>query len=316
MVLTVTLNAALDLTYEAEHVAWGGVNRVDSVVGRAGGKGINVARTLQQLGRPVTVAGLAGGATGAAVREELAAAGLDHRLTSIAGDSRRTVTVHSRADAVVTALNEPGPEVSEEEWRGFLGEFDVLLEGASIAVLSGSLPRGVLADAYAQIAALCARHEVPAIVDASGPALVAALPAAPLLVKPNLSELQEAAGALGQPRVQGTAGVLEAAGRLRAGGAASVVASLGSAGVFALTEEGAWRAAVPRVRGNPIGAGDALVAALVDGWLAQRPWPERLRRAAAVGAASVRHPQAGGYDEAALAELEPHCEVELLARAL
>ena len=292
MIVTVTLNAALDLTYEAPRVAWGEVNRVEAVHARAGGKGVNVARTLHQLGHEAVVTGLAGGHTGAAIRTELRAAGLTDRLLPMAGESRRTVTAVSRGDGVVTALNEHGPVVSEDDWRRFADAFASFLPGADAVVLSGSLPRGIPDAAYAELAGACAHYGVPALVDASGDALLAALAARPQLVKPNREEV---GAILGEAPGDEDSG-LRAARALRECGAQSVVVSLGEDGLCAVAPEGAWCARAPRVEGNPIGAGDAVVAALAAGLVEGVPWPERLRSAAATGAAAVAAAAAGGYD--------------------
>jgi 1-phosphofructokinase family hexose kinase len=299
VIVTVTLNAALDITYEAPRIAWGEVNRVEAVHARAGGKGINVARTLRQLGHEAVVTGLAGGHTGAAIRTELRAAGMTDRLLPMGCESRRTVTAVSREDGAVTALNEHGPAVSEDEWRRFADAFASFLPGADAVVLSGSLPRGIPDGAYAELATACAHYGVPAFVDASGQALLAALGAAPALVKPNREEI---AAVLGEPPAD-HAGALRAAAELRGRGAEAVVVSLGEDGLCAHTPEGAWRATAPRVGGNPVGAGDAVVAALAAGFVEGRSWPERLRSAAATGAAAVAEPAAGGYDEPTRARL-------------
>ena len=305
MILTVTLNAALDLTYESERFAWGEVNRVEAVHARAGGKGINVARTLRQLGCETVVTGLAGGATGEAIRAELAAAGIEDRLVPMEAESRRTVTTVSRADGVVAAFNEPGPEVSGGDWTRFRATFPGLLGGAAAVVLSGSLPRGLPASAYAELVGECGRHGVTAIVDASGDALVEALRARPALVKPNREELRE---------VLGDAGDLDGARALRDRGAEAVVVSAGADGLCAVTPDGTWRARCPAVDGNPVGAGDALVAALTAGMVSGLPWPERLRAAAATAAAAVRVPQAGGYDPATRSRLLSSVSVERVKR--
>jgi tagatose 6-phosphate kinase len=308
VIVTVTLNAALDLTYEAPRLAWGHVNRVEAVHARAGGKGINVARTLHQLGHEAVVTGLAGGHTGAAIRTELRHAGLTDRLLPMACESRRTVTAVSREDGAVTAFNEHGPAVSPDEWARFADAFASFLPGADAVVLSGSLPRGIPDAAYAELARACAHYDVPAFVDASGDALLAALEARPALVKPNREEV---AAVLGEAPADHDGG-LRAARTLCERGAEAVVVSLGEDGLCALTPEGAWRATVPRVAGNPVGAGDAVVAALAAGLVDGLPWPERLRRAAATGAAAVASPAAGGYDEPTRERLLREAAVEAL----
>ncbi|MEV5890085.1 1-phosphofructokinase family hexose kinase [Nonomuraea fuscirosea] len=300
MILTVTLNLALDVTYQVPGVDWDGVNRVTAVHRRAGGKGVNVARVLAALGRDVLVTGLAGGPTGRAVEADLRAAGLPAALHPITGDSRTTLTVSDLPadDGPRTALfNEPGPEVTADELAGFLRHFESLLEAADAVVLSGSLPRGVPADTYAALAAVAADRGVPAIVDADGDPLRHAPKGRPAIVKPNAEELARA--------VPG-GGPAEGAQALRGQGAQAVVVSMGAEGLLAVTGEGTFKARMPyTVRGNPTGAGDSLVAGLALGLVEDEPWPARLRRAAALGAAAVGTPVAGDFDPDVYADIHP-----------
>ena len=289
MILTVTLNAALDVTYDVGRVEWHAANRVERVHARAGGKGVNVARVLHALHEDVVVTGLAGGPTGDAVRAELAAAGLPDALCPIAGDTRRTLAVADGTQGDATGFWEPGPTVTSDEWERFLATVAEL--DADVVVLSGSLPPGVPPDAYA---ALCGR--APTILDASGEALRLGLEGGPAIVKPNAAELAEAAGG----EAADTAGIVAAAQRMRAAGAGAVVVSLGAEGLVAVTAAGAWRARPPEpVHGNPTGAGDAVVAALAAGLAAGVAWPERLAGAAALSAAAVHAPAAGDFDAVA-----------------
>jgi tagatose 6-phosphate kinase len=309
MILTVTLNMALDVTYEVPSVDWDGVNRVGAVHRRAGGKGVNVARVLAALGQEVLITGLAGGPTGRAIEEDLGAAGLPHALCAIAADSRTTLAVCESGGAPGphpaaasedpaaggrrTALfNEPGPEVTAAELAGFVRRYTSLAADADVVVLSGSLPRGVPADIYATLAGI---PGAPVIVDADGEPLRHAPKGRPAVLKPNAEELARAVPGA-------TPG--EAAQALRGQGAESVIVSLGSAGLLAVTGEGTFRARMPyTVHGNPTGAGDALVAGLALDLA--RPWPERLRRAAALGAAAVAAPVAGAFDRDVYAAVHP-----------
>ncbi|WP_031066740.1 1-phosphofructokinase family hexose kinase [Streptomyces sp. NRRL WC-3742] len=304
MILTVTLNAALDVTYRVDRLRPQASNRVRSVTERAGGKGVNVSRVLHALGERTAVTGLAGGATGVLLRGELASAGLTDELVPISGESRRTTAVVDESAGDTTVLLEPGPVVRPEEWDRILDRIDALLPGAMAVVFSGSLPQGVPADAYAELVRLARSHGVPAVVDADGPALRAALAGMPTLVKPNADELAAVTG-LSDP--------VAAAESLRGAGARSVVASLGAEGLIAVTAYGSWRARQPeRLSGNPTGAGDAAVAALALGLVDGTPWPDRLAEAVALSAAAVAAPLAGDFDSAVHARLRPLVEVRPL----
>ncbi|NJP96460.1 1-phosphofructokinase family hexose kinase [Nonomuraea sp. FMUSA5-5] len=299
MIITVTLNLALDVTYQVPAVDWNGVNRVSTVHRRAGGKGVNVARVLAALGRDVLVTGLAGGPTGRAVEADLSSARLPTALYGIAGDSRTTLTV--TGDGSTTLFNEPGPEVAAAEFEGFARHYEQLLGDADAVVLSGSLPRGLPADTYATLAALAADQGVPCIVDADGEPLRHAPKGRPALLKPNADELARAVPG-GTPA--------EGAQALRGQGAGAVVVSMGADGLLAVTDEGTFAARMPyTVRGNPTGAGDSLVAGLALGLVEPAPWPDRLRRAAALGAAAVATPVAGEFDPDVYADIHPQITI-------
>lgn len=293
MILTVTLNAALDVTYVVDGVDWDGVNRVQTVHRRAGGKGINVARVLAAFGHEVLATGFSGGLTGRAIESDLDSVRLPHAFVPIDAESRTTLVV---SDNPRTALfNEPGPEVAPEELDRFLRHFTQLAGQAQAVVISGSLPRGVPADFYATLAEL---STAPTIVDADGEPLRHAPKGRPTVIKPNAEELARAVPG-GSPE--------DGAQALRAEGAESVVVSMGADGLLAVTPEGAFRARMPyKVEGNPTGAGDSLVAGLALGLVENMPWPERLRRAAALGAAAVAMPVAGDFDRDVYAEIHPH----------
>jgi tagatose 6-phosphate kinase len=317
MILTVTPNLALDVTYEVDFVVPGESHRVLSTRSRAGGKGVNVARTL---GGDVLVTGFAGGATGDLVRADLAAADLTYDLVPCTGETRRTLTLV--AQGVATVFNEPGPKVSDAEWTA-LERLVVKIvgvdrrsqrpsispdnlhgsapdnlhgseaeartgsaSGVRAVVISGSLPAEAEPVHCARLAQ--AANGVPVIVDTSGPALLAAAPHASIL-KPNVTELAEATGRQDP---------LHGAGDLLTAGAGAVVVSLGEAGLLVVTNDGVWQAEAPTITPvNPTGAGDAVVAALARTTTA--PWPDRLREAVALSAATVLAPVAGAYDPAA-----------------
>jgi tagatose 6-phosphate kinase len=294
MILTVTLNAALDVTYRVPALVPGRTHRVTEVAERPGGKGLNVARVLHALGEPVVATGLVGGACGERIRSLLAAEGVRDAFVAIAAESRRTVVVADGTRA--TGLWEPGPTVRADEWSGFLRRFAALACVARVVVLSGSLPPGVPADGYAVLVDLARSAGAQTVLDADGAALRHGLAAGPDLVKPNAEEL---AGLVGRP-VSAANGIdpVKAVGEVRSLGAREAVASLGSAGLVAATADGVVRRAfLPEpVAGNPTGAGDACVAALARGMIHRHPWPERLRDAVALSAAAVVAPVAGSVN--------------------
>ena len=287
MILTVTPNAALDVTYRVPTLRPGGTHRVHDVHTRPGGKGVNVTDVLTQLGEPVRATGFAGGD----LRDELPG------FVPIAGHSRRTVTVLSTDDGSATLFNEPGPHISPGEWAALIAQFDDLVTNARVVVLSGSLPPGAPADGYAQ---LIRRAPVPVILDTDGEPLRHGLAAGPALIKPNHDELTRLLG--------------RAPGDLHTDCVSlgvPVAATLGARGTLLSTSDGTWLAEPPRaVHGNPTGAGDAFTAAFARGIAAGQPWPEILADAVALSAAAVNTPVAGTFDEDTYREFADHVRVQ------
>ncbi|MER6854923.1 1-phosphofructokinase family hexose kinase [Streptomyces pilosus] len=289
MILTVTLNTALDITYRIPALRAGSSHRVSEVTERPGGKGVNVARVLAALGHEVTVTGFAGGTTGRVLRDLLTEVPhLTDALVPVTGTTRRTVAVVDGRSGDTTQLNEPGPTVSHAEWSAFQEVYGDLLASASAVALCGSLPPGVPVGAYAGLIRTARAAGVPTLLDTSGSALRRGVAGRPDILKPNADELAELTGSHEPLRA-----TLDARRR----GAGTVVASLGAQGLLAVTPDSRWHAAPPaRLRGNPTGAGDSAVAGLLSALVEQQPWPAALSRAVALSAATVLSPAAGEFD--------------------
>ncbi|MFJ2374743.1 1-phosphofructokinase family hexose kinase [Streptomyces sp. NPDC087769] len=329
MILTVTLNTALDLTYGVPELVPHASHRVSEMSERPGGKGLNVARVLSALGHRTVVTGFAGGATGAVLRELLAdlspqepaddpggtdapepgaapaataPAPITDALVTVAGNTRRTIAVVDRTTGDTTQLNEPGPLVTADEWAALLGRYEELLAGADAVALCGSLPPGIHVGAYAELVRSARTAGVPVLLDTSGEPLRRGIAARPDLIKPNADELAQLTGSREPMRATRDA---------RRRGAHGVIASLGPDGMLAVTPDGIWQAAPPaRVPGNPTGAGDSAVAGLLSGLVEGLSWPDRLRRAVALSTATVLSPTAGDFDRAAYEELLPRVGIE------
>lgn len=287
MILTVTLNFCVDVTYDVDEIELGETVRVKQVWRHAGGKGMNVARVLHALGHDVVVCGFAGGFSGAAARAELREAGLRDQTVEIADESRITIMV-VEPDGRATGFSEPGATISGTEWAALIGRCRTLLQRADAAVFSGSVPPGVPVDCYAQLVAAARAAGVPSLLDADGEELMAGVAAQPEIVKINAAELR---GVLPH------AGVIEGARQLVSRGVGTAAISRGVEGIVCVGRGGDLEAVPPsELRGNPTGAGDAASAALIAGELSQTPWPERLADAVALSAAAVCTAQAGQFD--------------------
>lgn len=290
VILTITLNPAIDVTHRVARLEVGGTNRVSEVSEQPGGKGVNVSRVLHQMGHATVASGLLAGATGEQLRSALRGQGVveDFFDSGSTSKTRRTVTIVSGESGQATVLNEPGPDVGSVDWDALFRHLSALIETAELVVLTGSLPPAVPTDAYGQLAAAAAAHAVPVIVDAGGRALMHALTAHPDLIKPNSDELAAATG---------SRNALDGGGALVRAGAQRVVVSAGADGMTGLDAAAAWHASPPSLCAvNPTGAGDAAVAALAVGLVAGDDWEGLLRRATAWSAAAVMEPHAGHLD--------------------
>jgi len=307
MILTVTLNPALDITYVLDRITPGGSHRVQQVSEQAGGKGINVARVLRQMGFDTMATGVLGGSTGRTVAQDLAHARIAHSFLTEDGETRRSITIVEH-DGTATVLNEPGPSshLRLSLWSELLDRVSVLSRRCDVVVLSGSLPRWAPPDAYRQLVELVHALGRPCILDADGSALMAALTAGPELIKPNRGELLQATGASDL-----TAAVDIA---LRAG-AQRVVVSDGPDGLFSFDSASMLYVRPPTLSAvNPTGAGDAAVAALAVGLLRGDTERQSLLRACAWSAAAVLHPVAGLVDTTALGQLTAQLTVHVSPR--
>ncbi|WP_340377992.1 1-phosphofructokinase family hexose kinase [Streptomyces sp. SS7] len=300
MILTVTLNTALDITYRVPALRPHTAHRVTEVTERAGGKGLNVARVLAALGHEVAVTGFAGGATGRVVRERLPMVIAD-ALLPVSGATRRTVAVVDTRTGDTTRLDEPGPLITPAEWSAFQEAYEDLVADADAVALCGTLPPGVPVGAYAGLVRKARSAGVPVLLDTSGEPLRRGVAARPDLVKPTADELAELTGSH-EP--------LRATQDARRRGAQSVVVSLGPDGLIAATPEGRWRATPPtRVPGHPTGAGDSVAAGLLSALAEGLPWPARLTRAAALSAATLHTPTTGDFDRTTYEDLLNHITV-------
>lgn len=307
MILTVTPNPALDLTWHTERLTPGETHRVATGASRAGGKGLNVARVLHAEGHDVLALATAGGTTGAEFAAELGASGVPHRLLPVESPTRRSVAVVDDARGQTSILNELGAPLSAADSAALRADAARLARTARAVAVCGSLPPGLGADDLGDLVADLVQAGTSVIVDTSGPGLLAAARAGAHALKPNREELASATG---------HADPLDGAHALLALGARLVTVSLGEEGLIVVCRAGApVHARLPRpLHGNATGAGDAAVAAIAvalasgadlvaDTDAAARARIDLARRATAWSASAVLMPLAG--------ELAPrHLELE------
>jgi 1-phosphofructokinase family hexose kinase len=194
MIITVTLNAAIDKSLSVPNFRLGRRHRTVEQRTMAGGKGVNIARTLKALGQPVIATGFAGGATGTHIVERLTEESILNDFVRIREESRTNTSVLDPTTGQQTEVNERGPEVSEQEIELFRDKLLYLARGAAIVVFAGSLPRGVEPDLYAALIRELERMEVTTVIDTDGEPLRQAVRAEPDVVSPNVLEAEELVG--------------------------------------------------------------------------------------------------------------------------
>jgi 1-phosphofructokinase family hexose kinase len=311
MIITVTLNAAIDKTLAVPNFRLGRRHRAVEQTAMAGGKGVNVARTLRALGQPVIATGVAGGPTGTRLVENLTEEGILNDFVRIREESRTSTAVVDPTNGEQTEINEHGPHVSEGELELFVDKLIYLAKGAAVCVLAGSLPRGVDASLYGRIIEDMKRLGVTTVLDSEGEPLRAATRRGPDVVSPN--EL-EAEGLVGyefgdeEDRRSAVREMVEL-------GARESIMTL-SDGCLALLGDGekrVYRATLePLEPVSAVGSGDAFLAGFVAARYGGSGHEDALRFAVACGAESTQHFGAGRVEQREVERLVPEVRVEEL----
>ncbi len=314
MIVTVTVNAALDRTLTVPVFQIGFRHRSSEAMTLAGGKGINVARALKSLDVPVVATGLAGGRTGTRLVEELTSEAILNDFVRISGESRTSTAVADPTSGTYTEINEWGPEVTDVELQTLMEKLHYLSRGADFVVFAGSLPRKVPTSFYGEAIRDLGRRDVRVVLDSEGDALRYGVEAGPFLVSPNQTEAE---GLVGQ-ELEDDDDFLMALDAIAEMGPRNVLITLEN-GCFALLRIGRRtrriRALAPHVEPvSSAGSGDVLVAQFLAALVDDKPPEDALRLAVAAGAASVLELGAGRFDaqvaasyadDVELAELQP-----------
>ena len=310
MILTVTLNAAIDKSLSVPSFRLGRRHRTVEQRSTAGGKGVNVARLLASLGQPVIATGFVGGATGTRIVEQLTTESILNGFVHIAEESRTNISVLDPTTGEQTEINERGPEVNAAEVELFIEKLIYLARGAAICVLAGSLPRGVDPSFYATLIAELKRLDVVTIVDSVGEAMKLAVRAEPTVISPIMAEAEELVGHEFNDREEQVAALTE----LRALGSKEAIITLPDGCVASVLTDGqvaehrVW--IEPREAVASVGAGDAFLAGYVAARYNGSSPEECLRYAVACGAESTQRLGAGLIDPKGVDELLSEVEVE------
>jgi 1-phosphofructokinase/tagatose 6-phosphate kinase len=312
VILTVTLNAAIDRTVAVPSFRQGHRHRAVEASTMAGGKGVNVARALKLMDLPVIATGLAGGPTGARLMERLAEESILTDFTWIGGESRTNLAVVDPTTGEQTEINERGPEVQTGELERFLDKLLYLARGARICVIAGSQPPSVPGSFAARMVSELKALGTETILDTEGEPLIAALRAGPAVVTPNVSEAE---GAVGHEFIdaEDMALGLQSLVELGAGEAMVTRAEGCVASVLDGPERRSYEVKAPALEPvSTVGSGDAFVAGLTAARFDDRPPQECLRFAVACGAESTQHFGAGTVDPTEIERLASRVEISEL----
>jgi len=296
VIVTVTMNAALDRSLAVPNFQLGMRHRASTGFTQAGGKGINVARALKRLDVPVVASGLAGGRTGTHIVEELTNEGILNDFVRIGDESRTSIQVIDPTGGSMTEIFEWGPHVSEDELSTLLEKIAYLARAADLVAFCGSLPRGVDPGFYGEAMRELQRRRVRSVLDTEGEPLRRGVEAEPWLVSPNQREAESLVG----QEFHDDEDFLMALDAIAELGARNVLIGH-ETGAFLLVREERrtqrYRASIPPL--EPLatsGAGDAMLAGYLASRMAENSPEEALRAAVATGAAATLEMGGGRFD--------------------
>lgn len=309
MILTVTLNAAIDKRYVVEKFKTGCINRVKECSYSAGGKGLNVARVAAISGEEVIATGFVGGHAGSYIKEVLQEQGIKSDFVHIKGESRSCINIYDEATRTQTEILEPGAAVSDEDKEQMLQKYEQLVKESTIVAISGSVPRGVDVSLYIKMIEIAGQYGKKVILDTSGKLLEEAIKAKPYMLKPNADEISLLTGRT----LNTTEDYISAAETLRQAGIELVVISCGAKGSVIACEEGIYRATVPKIKVvNTVGCGDSMVAGFAVGLCRGMKMADIIRLAGAISSANAMRTETGYYLPEDMQKLLPFIQIEKL----
>lgn len=290
MILTVTLNPAIDKVYEVESFTIGEVFRPKGMWATAGGKGLNVSRVAAILGEEIMATGFLGGGNGQFIRRQLKGQGIQDAFVEIEGESRICIAINDPIMDTSTEVLESGPTISPKEQEIFLENFRDIAKDADIVTMSGSLPNGIATDFYGKLIQICRDLDKKILLDTSGQTLLRSLEYKPYMIKPNETEL----GAITGKGEMTEEDILEAAIEIHRKGIDLVCVTLGGDGSIAVTGEGSFRLKTPPIETiSTVGSGDSFVAGCAVALARGKSIEDVLKLGMACGMANTQFPKTG-----------------------
>lgn len=309
MIITVTINPAIDKTVEIEQLVPNGLNRIQKVEYDAGGKGINVSKTIHELGGESLAMGFLGGNAGKTIENVLTSWNIQHDFIWVEGETRTNTKVFEKSGGV-TELNEPGPVINEARVEELIQKICEHTDKETLVVLAGSIPAGVDKNIYAAITESVHEKGGSVLMDADGELFRNALKASPDIIKPNQVELEEYIGA----DYRLSMGELKALSeKFQNNGIKTVAISMGKGGAMIVRDKFVARCPALSVKAHStVGAGDAMVAALAYSWDKKLGDEETVRLCMATSAGAVTTVGTKPPARAVVDELIPQVEMEIL----
>lgn len=290
MILTVTLNPAIDKVYLVEDYELGEVHRPVRTIASPGGKGLNVAKVAYALEREVDATGFLGGSSGDFLEQRVMEIGIKSKFLKIGGETRTCVNVSDLKKGMSTEVLEAGPTISEEEQAKFLVHFETIIGNYNVITISGSLPQGVRKDYYRTLIEICHKQHKKVLLDTSGEAFIKGIEGVPYLVKPNATEIKSC-----YPKgISSLQDAKEALMQFKCTGIELPIISMGKDGCVAAIENQVYHFTIPSVDVvNTVGSGDSFIAGCAVGLDKGDCIEDMIKLAIACGTANTQFEETG-----------------------
>ncbi|EHQ2710682.1 tagatose-6-phosphate kinase [Enterococcus faecalis] len=308
MILTVTLNPSIDISYQLETLTIDTVNRVSEVYKIPGGKGLNVTRVLAEIGDNVTATGLIGGILGEFIKKGLESSQIKQQFYAITGETRNCIAILHEGNQ--TEVLENGPFINPDEADGFLNHLRLIIDSYEVITVSGSLPRGMADDYYARLISLANSQGKKVVLDCSGQPLIEVLQSnsKPFVIKPNTEELYQLIGKTVTDDIEELKQVLN---QELFEGIEWIIVSLGAKGAFAKHKDTFYRVTIPNVNVvNPVGSGDSTIAGIASALIHGDNDVELLKKANIFGMLNAQEKMTGHINMANYEKLFNQVKVE------
>lgn len=290
MILTVTLNPSVDISYKMDQFNLDVTNRVGDVSKTAGGKGLNVSRVLHQLGEEIAATGFLGGSLGNFIRGQMLELAVQDHFVGIAGDTRNCIAIIHEGKQ--TEILESGPEITDDEATLFLKQFTASIEEIEYVTISGSQPKGLAPDFYVELLRIAREENTSVLLDTSGKSLELVLESEekPFLIKPNQEELS----GLFESVIKNETQILNVLQDPIFEGIEWIVVTLGAEGALVKYRDAFYRVQIPQVKAvNPVGSGDSVIAGFAAGFSRGLIGEELLKFGLAMGVLNAMEEKTG-----------------------